>query len=114
MTAQLRNEPFVDEAFMTNLHGMPERAVTVDTEPASSLHARVASSSDRERRCERARQCGEKCLEARLIVTKLRRKLPQERPDLFAQIEYTRCEEVREDRKSTRLNSSHSSISYAV
>src|SRR5690348_18177228 len=51
---------------------------------------------------------------AEASVDKVSMKLPKSEADHLADLYLDRSERLREDRKSTRLNSSHPCISYAV
>src|SRR5207237_8784558 len=56
MAPQLSNEALVNEAFVTDLHGVAKLPVAVNAEPAAPGHASVALSRDRLRPLERPRQ----------------------------------------------------------
>ena len=86
------------EARMPHLDGMAEGRVDAHGERRAPRHPLVVARSERRGIRPGSRQPREEGIEERRVEPQRRRQLPQERPELRAQVEHSRGEEVRERR----------------
>lgn len=88
MPAQHRDELRIEKALVAHLDRVPHRPRLIDFEVAAAVHPGVAAPRELERRVGRARQQREEGFEASRVEAHLRRKLPEDRPQLVG-----RCSE---------------------
>ena len=93
---QQAHEVGVDERVVAHFHGMTQRFFAPGFEAGVAVQVRVVLTGEGGGRCSVVGQQGKKVFEAPGIEFEVRRKLPEDRPELVLELQHPGGEEIRQ------------------